>query len=286
MNTDEITDPLFRQAVAAIGTGDITQLEILLADHPKLVKERINLPEEGYFKNPYLIWFVADNPIRLGKLPANILQVLAILIEAVKREGGDTVQAQLDYTLVLVATGRTPRECGAQTDMIDLLIDSGARPGNGDGAIAHGNIDAAKNLIRRGGKLTLPTAVVLGLSTDISQMAPAAGRDEQLAALTAAAFYGKTEIIAYLLSLSVDPNGYPAGDSGFHQHATPLHQAVCSGSLESVKLLVEAGADLYAKDKAYGGTPLGWAIYMPTEEGRDETARARYKLIEDYLISR
>jgi len=51
-------------------------------------------------------------------------------------------------------------------------------------------------------------------------------------------------------------------------------------------LLVEAGADLYAKDKAYGGTPLGWAIYMPTEEGRDETARARYKLIEDYLISR
>jgi len=50
-------------------TGDSAQLELLLISHPRLVKERIDYPEEGYFKNPYLIWFVADNPIRLGELP-------------------------------------------------------------------------------------------------------------------------------------------------------------------------------------------------------------------------
>ena len=37
-----------------------------------------------------------------------------------------------------------------------------------------------------------------------------------------------------------------------------LH-AVCSGLLESVRTLVDAGAYLTIMDSAFGGTPLGWA---------------------------
>jgi len=62
--------------------------------------------------------------------------------------------------------------------MIDMLIDAGARPDGGGGAIAHGNLDAARHLIKRGGKLTLPTAVALDLSAEINRMAPAATKDE------------------------------------------------------------------------------------------------------------
>ena len=45
-------------------------------------------------------------------------------------------------------------------------------------------------------------------------------------------------------------------------HGTPLHHAVCAGSLATVKALVEAGADPRAVDTAWQGTPLGWAEHF------------------------
>jgi len=47
----------------------------------------------------------------------------------------------------------------------------------------------------------------------------------------------------------------------FYYHATPLHHAAVSGSLETVKLLVGVGADLTARDSIHEETPLGWAEY-------------------------
>lgn len=86
----------------------------------------------------------------------------------------------------------------------------------------------------------------------------------------------------FLLDKGIGPNGYPSEGSGFHSHATPLHQAVWAGSLETVKLLVKAGADLHATDKIYGGTALGWAEYAPTEGG-DEATLIKYAKIAEYL---
>jgi peptide-methionine (S)-S-oxide reductase len=283
MKNSEITDFLFREAVEAIDTGDITLLKKLLTLHPKLVNDRLAYPNGQYFKDPYLLWFVADNPIRIDKLPPNIVEVARLLIQYVKQEAPDSMQKQLDYTLELVETGSVLRKRGVQIEMIDLLIDAGARSGGVMGALTNGNVDAAKHLISRGGKLNLTAAVCLGQMDDTNRLAALAGPDEKLTALTAAAFYGKAEMIVYLLGLGADPNGYPGKDSGFHQHATPLHQAVCSGSLEAVKLLVEAGAKLDAEDKVYKGTPLDWAEYMPTEDGHNETAKKNFGLIADYL---
>src|SRR5262249_29574852 len=42
---------------------------------------------------------------------------------------------------------------------------------------------------------------------------------------------------------------------------TPLHDAAWAGDLETVKLLVELGADTSIRDPHYGGTPLGWAAH-------------------------
>jgi hypothetical protein len=44
----------------------------------------------------------------------------------------------------------------------------------------------------------------------------------------------------------------------------------------------DAGADLTVKDRIYDGTPLGWAIYLQTEEP-DEIKKKKYKEIENYL---
>ena len=283
MKNTDIGDALFLQAVEAINNGDTAELGDLIAMHPYLVKERLCTTEEGYFKDPYLLWFVADNPIRIDKMPANILEITSMLVQAVKREAPDTYSDQITYTLGLAATGRIPRDCGVQIAMMDLLIDAGAPPGGAMGALANGNVEAARHLVKRGGKLTLAAAVCLELADDVNCLGTTASPDEKLTALTAAAFYGKTAMIGLLLAIGTDPNGYPENDSGFHSHATPLHQAVSSGSMDAVKLLVEAGARLDMPDKIYNGTPLGWAAYMQTDNDYDEDRKRKFALIEAYL---
>ena len=283
MKKAEITNPLFREAVEAIDSGNISALENLLAAHPELVRDRLSYPGGGYFKDPYLLWFVADNPIRVDRLPGNIVELTSLLIQTVKKEATASTQHQLDQALGLVATGRVPKECGVQIAMIDLLIDAGAKPGGGLGALANGNVEAAAHLIERGGELTFAAAVCLERMDDINRLAPLADRDEQLTALIAAAFYGKSPMISMLLGMGINPNGYPNSDSEFHAHATPLHQAVSSGSLDAVTLLVEAGAKLDAVDLIYNGTPLGWAEHMQAEESFDEVTKRKYALIAEYL---
>ena len=281
MKDAEIMDVAFRNAVEAIDTGNIVALSKLVTENPGVLSKKLIASDEGYFKDPYLLYFVADNPIRNEKLPANIVAVTKFLINELKAKNVTSLQKQLDYTLGLISTGRIPRECGVQIELMDLLIDEGAAPGGGLDALAHGNVDAARHLIKRVGELVLATAVGLGMMEDIKRLLPIATEAEKLSALTVAAFYGKPEMISRLLSSGANPNGYPEG--GFHSHATPLHQAVSSGSLEAVKLLVQAGADLIGADRAYNGTSLGWAMYMQTEEGENQEKKNNYAAIEAYL---
>ena len=265
MENTDITDPLFREAVETIDGGRAAELDTLLAKHPRLVRERLSFPEGGYFKNPFLLWFVADNPIRVPKLPPNITEITSLLIQHVRHMAADTLQEQLDSTLGLVATGRIPRECGVQIALIDLLINAGAKPSGALDALAQGNVSAASYLIDRGAPLTLAVAIGTERVDDIRRLSATAGKEARLTALTVAAFYGKSNLISFLLALGTDPNGYPEKESGFHGHATPLHQAVSSGSLEAVKLLVAAGARLDARDLVFDGTALGWARHMQND---------------------
>jgi len=285
MNNSDIKEPLFREAVEAIDSGNISSLQSLLGKNPGLINKRLDIPAEGYFMHPYLMWFIAENPIRHEKLPANILEITKILIDTAKRNAADSYQQQIDYTLGLVATGRIPRESGVQNEWIDLLIDNGATPGNGIGALAHGNTGAAKHLIERGGTLTLATAIGLDMEEDIHRLAKDATKNDLEIALMMAAFYGKSKWISYVISLGVNVNAYLSRSNGFHSHASALHQAVFSGSLESVKILVDAGADLNAIDKIYEGTPLNWASYLQREE-KDEVQKEKYKEIESYLLNK
>jgi hypothetical protein len=280
MKNSDITDHSFRDAVEAIDSGNISLLQNLLETNPELVTRRLDTPAEGYFKNPYLLWFVADNPIRNEKLPPNIVDITGLLIKFVRQNAIESFQEQIDYAFGLVATGRIPRECGVQIGLIDLLIDNGAAPGNAQSALAHGNIEAAKRIIERSGKLTLTAAICLDRMDDVKRLLTGATIDEKQIALIATAFYGKSEIIELLIKSGVDVNVYIK--NGFHTHASALHQAVYSGSLECVKLLVRAGANLDATDNVYNGTPLDWSIYMQTEEN-DENAKKKYFEIENYL---
>lgn len=287
MKNEDIIDPLFREAVNAIDTGNIPVLQELIAQHPRLIKEPLMTPnEKGYFENPYLLWFVADNPIRHERLPDNIVEVVRVLIDAYKKEQLPNWKYILDYTLGLVATGRIPRDCKVQIPLMELLIDEGATPGKGHGALAHGNFEAAEYLLKRGGELTLTTAVCLDRLSDVEQLLLTADKEALQVALIAAAFLGKAHMITLLLKQGADPNAYIRNAAGFHSHATALHQAIWSGNIEAVKILVEAGADLTLTDKVYGGTPIGWAMYMQESGDPGSIPKEQIAAIETYLRSR
>jgi hypothetical protein len=281
----EIADPLFRQAVDYIDTGNEAALQQLLETNPELVAKRLDSPEGGYFKDPYLLWFVADNPIRHEKLPANIAAIARLIIGYMKIHAKDSFQNQIGYALGLVVTGRIPKECGVQIELMDLLMDEGAIPGNGHGAIAQYNLDAARRLIEKGGELTLATAICLGNKEDIDRLLQSASTTDKQIALMAASFYGNADMIKLLIEAGADVNAYIDRSSGFHSHASALHQAIYSGSLEAVKTLIDAGADLHAIDRIYEGTPLGWAQHIQTEVP-DEAKRKQYAEIEMLLKQR
>lgn len=267
MNNPEIPDPLFRDAVSAIDTGDVNALESLLSAHPELVRDRLDDEDHGeaYFRRPYLLWFVAENPIRNGKLPQNIAQVTRAILQAAERQGVDSLREQTDYALALVCSGRIPREQGVQRELIDVLVDAGADPGGAlVPALAHHEIDAVERLLERGAKLTLLAAVGTGRTDDVTRLLPEASADDRQIALAAAALYGQPHTLALLIDSGVDVNAY--NPPGFHDSATALHHAVGSGSLAAVKVLVDAGADLGAKDRIYQGTPLDWAEYLQQPE--------------------
>jgi ankyrin repeat protein len=293
MHDPEILDSLFREAVSAIDAGDVATLERLLAAHPRLVHDRLDSPGtwlrdqvgralDGFFREPYLLWFVAEDPVRSGKLPGNIAQVTRAIIQAAEREGVDSLQEQLDYTLHLAVCSPVGRECGSQIELIDVLIDAGTSPDRTLDALICRNLAACEHLLGRGAELTLSAAACLERCGDVARLARTASADDKQIALAAAALNGKARGLAALIDLGVDLDAY---STGFYTHATPLHHAVCSGSLDAVKVLVEAGARLDTRDLASQETPLGWADYYQREHEGDERAE-RYAAIAAYLRAR
>lgn len=256
---ERIEDPSFRRAVELLDTGDIEGLRAHLKQNPQLAKQRVLFEGGNYFRNPTLLEFVAENPVRHGTLPKNIVEIAEVIVDA----GAEP--SALNETLALVATGRVPRECGVQIALIDLLCDHGVDPeGAADAAAAHGETEAVSALLRRGAHLKLSMAAALGRMEDARGLLPRADANERHLALALASQFGHAEIVLLLLVAGEDPNRF--NPLGAHSHSTPLHQAALYGHLAVVKLLVEHGARLDTKDILWGGTPAGWANY----EGRKE----------------
>lgn len=69
---ERIEDASFRRAVDLLDAGDVAGLRAHLTEHPDLVHQRGSFEGGNYFRNPTLLEFVAENPIRHGTLPANI----------------------------------------------------------------------------------------------------------------------------------------------------------------------------------------------------------------------
>jgi len=116
-------------------------------------------------------------------------------------------------------------------------------------AVCNNDLEMARDLVKRGSK--------------INQVM----QDKAITLVYAASRYGHTEMLKYLLSLSLHPDWQPITYPDFLQNLlrsvpfTPLTAAVKNGDIEAVTLLLEAGAD--PNRSSNGFPPLHYAQTIP-----------------------
>jgi ankyrin repeat protein len=239
----------------------------MLADDPSLVRARSMRDHRST-----LLHYVSANGIEdfRQKTPGNICEMAQLLLEA-----GADVNAESDAygggstTLLLVATSVHPDRAGLQLAILNLLLDHGAtveRPG-GSGAVNtclhNGRARAAEFLASRGARLDLEDAAGVG-QLDVVQsffladgsLRPPATMQQLVNGFCWACQFGHSSTVRFLLR-----HGVRAEAAINAQHQTGLHHAALGGNVDIVRTLLQHGADVNARETAFGGTPLGWALH-------------------------
>ena len=167
-------------------------------------------------------------------------------------------------------------EMEAGPELTGLLLEYGAAPDvpGWDGrtpyqqAVRTGQDQVAELLARHGASTALSPADELLAACRRADRAAAtavlAATPGLAARLTAddhrvladAAGHGHTEAVRLMLDLGFPPGTRSERDDG----ATALHLAAAAGSTGTVRLLLDHGADIEARDTTWDSTPLEWAI--------------------------
>ena len=260
----------FESAVEAVVGGDLDGLQRMLREHPELVTSR-----SARRHRATLLHYIGANGVEnvRQKTPDNALAIAKLLLDSgAEADALASMYDQLCTTMSMLVTSTHPAEKGLQAPLAELLLDYGAElEGPGSewrstlmATLTFGYTDTARAMHRRGATLYLNSAAGLGLIDDVRRLLPGSSAEVRHSALALAAQHGHPEAVRLLLDAGEDPSRY--NPEGHHSHSTPLHQAVWSGHLDVVKLLVERGARLDLRDKVYEGTPLGWAEYGDKQE--------------------
>ena len=147
---------------------------------------------------------MAENPVRRGTLPANIVEVAKVILDA----GAKRDIAALNETLGLVSSGRVPRECGLQIPLIELLCEYGGDPNRAmSAALTHGEFAAVNALISRGAAVDLTVAAAMGLVDEARGLIANTDSEKRHSALALASQFGHIDIVRLLLDAGADPAG-------------------------------------------------------------------------------
>lgn len=256
----------FEAAVDAVVEGDIAALKRLLRENPELVRSRSTREHQST-----LLHYVSANGVEnfRQETPTNIVEIARLLLEA----GADVNAESQAYggrstALGLTATSYHPDAAGVQLALMELLIDAGAVIDGPDSSssvnacLRNGRGEAAEYLANRGARLDLEGAagvgrldIVKSFFDDSGALKPAATRQQLIDGFTSACTFGRTSVIEFLLDHGMEVNTKLKGGS------TGLHWAAYEGHGDTVRLLLERGAQVEMADGNYQGTPLHWTLY-------------------------
>ena len=247
----------------------------LLREDPGLVHARSTRSHAAT-----LLHYVSANGVESErqKTPKNIVAIADVLLKA-----GAEVDAEANMygggatTLGLIATSVHPYRAGVQNELMELLLDHGAEidhrtsAGNRQsavlGALANGRGEAAEYLAARGARLNLEAAAGVGrldvvkryFNDDGTRKSKTTRKQVRRAFLNACG-WGRNNVIEFLLDKDADLND--GGGDG----QTPLHCAVITGQLETVRFLLKLNPPLEAVN-IYGGTVLGQTLWSAAHGG-------------------
>jgi ankyrin repeat protein len=268
----------YEAAAYAIVAGDEAALKRLLDRSPSLIRARSTREHRAT-----LLHYVSANGVEgyRQRTPKNIVAIAKLLLDA-----GAEVDAEADVygggstTLGLAATSAHPRMAGVQLQLIQLLIDRGAtieqlgiagrRHGVVMACLGNGCPEAAVYLAERGARLGIVEAAGVGrldvVKTFFDAQRKARGGTAAEIVHTAfryACFYGRNDIVGFLIDCGVDLAGH-GGDG-----QTGAHHAGMGGRHETLRALIAHGTPLEARN-AYGGTVLGQTLWSAAHGGDPE----------------
>jgi hypothetical protein len=273
--------PRFAEALAALDAGDVERLRALLASNPELVHARTNLaPTYGYFTGATLLHHVAGNPWRDANLPANILDIARLLLDAGADVNAETLGPNGGTTMGLLVTGKQASDMDITGPLMDLLLQYGATldlddPAALDATLANHAPRAAEKMIELGARPDVFAAAALGrmdllqaLFDDDSRLRARPRRHGKL--MTERDAIGLAALYAYVrhqpaaldFLLEKDGNWNMTGVN----NGTLLHRAAWNGDRPMVERLVARGADLSNRDNPFHSTPLSWAQHARQQE--------------------
>ncbi|HEY0873980.1 MAG TPA: ankyrin repeat domain-containing protein [Vicinamibacterales bacterium] len=282
---------IFEAAVDAIVSGDAARLKRLLQTHPELARARSTRDHRST-----LLHYISANGVEDFRqvTPKNVVAMTEMLLEA----GADVNAASDAYgggatALGLTATSIHPEQAGVQIELLETLLRHGARiegeqAGNRSGLVlgclANGQPRAARFFADRGAPLSLVEAAGVGLLDRVRacfdendgrrQPSPSSELDS---ALEYAAGYGHADVVTYLLNRGANPS--MSDDAG----QTPLHWATFGPHVEVTRALLRAGADVSARDRRFGATPLDWMVHAWANADAEDS-RSRGQQVASLLI--
>ncbi len=193
---------------------------------------------------------------RVGLLEALMLKDDDRVGELLRAEG---LPAIAPNTGSILAFARTPfaidrlLELGASATMADRW---GSTPIDAMSRLGPAGRDLVRYLDSKG---ILASPAEYARTGDREQLAKLIAADPSVLQLDAvvmgAVDFRHHALVRWLLEQGANVNARSSAQS---RH-TALHAAAWNGDMEMVKLLVEAGADITARDEQYDGDPAGWA---------------------------
>jgi ankyrin repeat protein len=279
----------FEAGVDAIVSGDIERLALLLRQQPELVRARSTREHRST-----LLHYVSANGVEdfRQRTPDNIVDITKLLLKA----GADVNAESEAYgggstPLGLTATSIHPEQAGVQIELLETLLAHGAqidKPGlTGNqssavrGCLANGQGRAAQFFAERGAGMDLEEAAGVGrldvvkpFFDEHGRLRPPATREQLESGFLYAAGYGHIDTVRFLLEKGVDP-GLRNKDG-----QTALHWSTYGPHLEVARLLLAQRPTLIdARETAFDGTPLDWALHAWANVTREDDRERAYEMV-------